>query len=248
LGKAPASSPASVLIANDHLLYPGPMTDRSKPPKGAVVGYVRVSTAEQADSGLGLGAQRAAIEAECRRRGWALGAVYEDAGASARGLAGRPALSEALAALERGDAMTLVVAKLDRLTRSVRDAADLLERAERGGWSLVALDLGVDTTTPSGEAMANVMAVFAQLERRLIGQRTRDALAIRRAQGVRLGRPRQLPQAVVERIVSNRDGGSGWSAIARELDSDGVPTAQGGAHWYPATVRAVYLAHSGEAA
>ena len=215
---------------------------------GMVIGYVRVSTAEQADSGLGLAAQRAAITAECSRRGWALDAVYEDAGVSGKDLAGRPQLAEALARLDGGEASTLVVAKLDRLTRSVRDAADMLDRSARRGWAIVALDLGVDTTTPSGEAMANVMAVFAQLERRLIGQRTKDALAVRRSQGVRLGRPRSLPEAIVERIVAERDQGGSWSLIARSLDADGVPTAQGGRRWYPATVRAVYLAHAKAAA
>lgn len=205
------------------------------------VGYVRVSTAEQADSGAGLAAQRATIEAEAARRGWTVAETYEDTAASGKSLAGRPALAEALAALDRGEAAGLVVAKLDRLSRSVGDAADLLDRAQRGGWALVACDLGVDTSTPAGEAMANVMATFAQLERRLIGQRTRDALAVRRAQGVQLGRPRTLPADVVDRIVADRVAGLGWSAIGRALDAENVPTAQGGARWYPATVRAVYL-------
>jgi DNA invertase Pin-like site-specific DNA recombinase len=214
----------------------------------SVIGYLRVSTAEQADSGLGLDAQRAAIAAECSRRGWMLDAVYEDAGASGKALGGRPQLAAALERLDRGDAGTLVVAKLDRLTRSVRDAADLLDRSARRGWSLIALDLGVDTTSPAGEAMAHVVAVFAQLERRLIGQRTKDALAVRRSQGVRLGRPRSLPEAIVERIVAEHDQGGSWSAIARGLDADGVPTAQGGRRWYPATVRAVCLANAEAAA
>ena len=140
-----------------------------------------------------------------------------------------------------------MVSKLDRLTRSVHDATGLMLRAERAGWGLVALDVAVDTTTPQGAAMAQVLAVFAELERRLIGQRTRDALAVRQAQGVRLGRPPTLPDAVVDRIVTARQGGEGWSAIARALDADRVATAQGGARWYPATVRAVYVAHRGAA-
>jgi DNA invertase Pin-like site-specific DNA recombinase len=150
--------------------------------------------------------------------------------------------------LDQGRADTLVVAKLDRLTRSVRDAAELLERASRQGWALVALDIGVDTTTPSGEAMANVMAVFAQLERRLIGQRTREALAVKRMDGVRLGRPPEVPRAIVERILSARRAGNGWSAIGRDLDADRIPTAQGGKRWYPGTVRAVFLANAEGAA
>lgn len=206
-----------------------------------VVGYVRVSTDEQADSGLGLAAQRAAIHAECDRRGWQLVAIHEDA-ESGKSTANRPALAAALSSLDRGEAGALVVAKLDRLTRSVLDGATLLDQAKREGWALVALDIGVDTTTPSGEAMACVMATFAQLERRMIGQRTKDALAVKRAQGVRLGRPRTLPDAIVDRIVAARDRGDSWSAIGRALDADAVPTSQGGTRWYPATCRAVYLA------
>ncbi len=208
-----------------------------------VVGYARVSTSEQADSGLGLDAQRHAIEAETARRGWHLAAILEDAGASARSLNGRPALAEALDLLDRGEAGALVVAKLDRATRSTMDAAVLMERAARKGWKLVALDLGVDTTTPTGELVASVMAAVAQWERRAIGARTREALAAKRAQGVRLGRPRLLDPAVAGRIVAERDAGAGWSAIARGLDADRIPTAQGGARWWPATVRSVYRSH-----
>ena len=209
-------------------------------PANTAVGYIRVSTAEQADSGAGLAAQRATIEAECARRGWTLVAVYEDAGASGRSMDGRTELAEALAVVENRTAAALVVAKLDRLSRSVRDAADLLDRAQHAGWSLVASDLGVDTSTPAGEAMAHVLASFGQLERRMIGVRTRDALAAKRAAGVRLGRPAGLPREIVARIVDEREDGAGWSAIARGLAADEIPTAQGGATWYPATVKKVY--------
>ncbi len=212
------------------------------------VGYVRVSTEEQADSGAGLAAQRATIEAEAARRGWTLGVVFEDAGVSGKSMTGRHALTEALAAVESGQAAGLIVSKLDRLSRSVVDAASLLDRSRRAGWSLVCCDLGVDTSTPAGEAMANVMSTFAQLERRLIGQRTKDALAVRRAQGVQLGRPRKVLPSVVARIVAERNSGKGWTAIGRDLDADRIATAHGGARWYPATVRAVFLAETGQAA
>ena len=76
----------------------------------AVVGYIRVSTAEQADSGAGLEAQRGAIEAEAQRRGWTLLRTFEDAGASGKSMNGRPGLQEALQAVERGEAYALVVA------------------------------------------------------------------------------------------------------------------------------------------
>jgi DNA invertase Pin-like site-specific DNA recombinase len=207
-----------------------------------VLGYVRVSTDEQADSGLGIDAQRAAIEAECARKGWELIAIHEDAGYSAKNLR-RPAMMTALDALSAGEAGALVVAKLDRATRSTIDAASLLARAEREGWAFVALDLGVDTTTPTGELVASIMAATAQWERRAIGARTREALAAKAAQGVRLGRPTVVPKRVTSRILAARRGGAGWSEIARRLNEAGVPTAHGGARWHPSTVRAIALAH-----
>jgi DNA invertase Pin-like site-specific DNA recombinase len=208
----------------------------------AVVGYVRCSTEEQADSGLGLAAQRAAIESETTRRGWTLAALHEDAGASGKSTKGRAGLAAALAAVESGQAAAIVVAKLDRLSRSLADFATLMTRAQAEGWNLVALDLGIDLHTAAGEFMANVMASAAQWERRIIGQRTRDALAVRRAEGVQLGRPRTLAPATRDRILAAHQAGEGWSAIARALNNDEVPTAHGGARWYPSTVRAVALA------
>lgn len=205
-----------------------------------VVAYCRVSTEEQAISGLGLAAQEKAVRAECKRRGLPLVAVHIDAGLSGKTLT-RPALTAALADLDAGRGSVLMVAKLDRLTRSVHDATGLMLAADKGGWGLVALDAPVDTTTPQGAAMAQVLAVFAELERRLIGERTKAALAVKRAQGVRLGRPPTLSADVVERIVTSRESGGTWSAIARHLNDDGVPTAQGGRCWYPATVRYVAL-------
>jgi DNA invertase Pin-like site-specific DNA recombinase len=201
-----------------------------------VLGYVRVSTEEQSDSGAGLEAQRRAIEAECLRRGWQLLEVVEDAGFSAKDLK-RPGIQEALRVLEEGDAKALVAAKLDRLSRSMIDFTALMATAQKQGWALVALDCAVDTTTPAGEAMANVLATFAQFERRLISQRTREALAVKKSQGVRLGRPTTMPKKVVNRIRRERAAGKTFAEIADRLNADGVPTAQGGRRWYPATVR-----------
>lgn len=203
-----------------------------------VLGYARVSTDEQKQSGAWLAAQRAAIEAECRRRGWHLVEVIEDAGYSARDLK-RPGVQVALETLRRREAGVLVVAKLDRLSRSMLDFTALMAQASKASWALVALDCAVDTTTPAGEAMANVLATFAQFERRLIGQRTREALAIKKAQGVRLGRPPSLPDHVRRRIRRERKRGKSFAAIARALNEDGVPTAQGGRRWYASTVSAV---------
>jgi DNA invertase Pin-like site-specific DNA recombinase len=202
-----------------------------------VVGYVRVSTDEQRTSGAGLAAQRAAIEAECQRRGWELVEVIEDAGYSAKDLK-RPGVQTALETLRSGGASALVVAKLDRLSRSMLDFTAVMSQATKQGWALVALDCAVDTTTPAGEAMAHVLATFAQFERRLIGQRTREALAAKRASGVRLGRPVSLPAAVRKRIASERKAGHSLAAIAAALNEEKIPTAQGGRKWWPSTVQA----------
>ena len=205
-----------------------------------VVGYLRVSTAEQGDSGLGLAGQRATIEAGAAQRGWQVVTWHEDvlSGKNMR----RPGLAAALADVEEGRAAALVVAKLDRVSRSVVDFSRLLERSQQGGWALVALDVAVDSSTPAGEAMSSMLAVFAQLERRLIGDRTRTALAAKKAQGIKLGRPSTMPTDVVARIVAEHQVGKGWSAIARELNEEGIPTAHGGATWHPSTVRSACLA------
>ena len=210
-----------------------------------IVAYSRVSTDEQADSGLGLAAQRSALEAEVARRGIPVDWI-EDAGFSGKSLR-RPGIEKALDMLAAGQADTLIVAKLDRLTRSLFDLAGLMDRARREHWALVALDLAVDTASPSGEAMTNMLGVFAQFERRMIGQRTKDALAVRKAQGVRLGRPIVTAPAVSDRIARLRGAGQSFAAIATVLNSEGVATSHGGQQWWPASVRSVMLGREHEA-
>jgi len=216
-----------------------PRTRTPKRPTGTVraLGYVRVSTGQQVESGAGLDAQRATLEAEATRRGWML-EIVTDAGLTGTNMR-RPALADALDRLDRGEADVLVSAKLDRVSRSVADFARLLERANTRGWRLVLLDLGVDTSTAAGEFVANTIANSAQYEGRLIGQRTREGLAAKRAAGVRLGRPPVLPREVVDRIVRERAAGSGLRVIAEGLTADGVPTARGGASWSTSSVQAV---------
>lgn len=205
-----------------------------------VLAYLRVSTEEQAISGLGLGDQREVIAAEAARRGWADVEYLSDEGFSAKNLS-RPGIAQALDMLSRGEASVLVVSKLDRLSRSLLDFAMLMERARSEGWQLVVLDLALDTTTASGELMASVMACFAQYERRLIGARTSAALQQLKRQGKRLGRPRTLPAEVSARIVAERGEGQTLAAIADGLNRDSVATARGGSRWYPSTVKAVLM-------
>jgi DNA invertase Pin-like site-specific DNA recombinase len=204
-----------------------------------VLGYVRVSTDDQHASGGGLAAQRTAIRSECERRGWQLVAIVgEDSGASSATL-DRAGLQRVLDRLDAGEADVLVVAKLDRLSRSVAQSAVVMDRAKRRGWKFVALDLGVDTTSAAGELVANVMASVAQWERRAIGERTRAALAAKRNEGVRLGRPPVLPVDVVRRVVAERKAGRSLRVIAAGLSADGVSTARGGPVWQVSAVQSV---------
>lgn len=137
------------------------------------IGYLRVSSEEQSRSGLGLDAQRDAIEVEIARRGSEV-VWIEDRAASGKDMR-RAGMQRALGMLKRGEADTLIAAKLDRISRSVFDFTDLMQRADTEGWSVVALDLGVDTSTANGRLVANVMASVADWERLRIGERTRDA-------------------------------------------------------------------------
>lgn len=206
----------------------------------AAVGYARVSTQEQGSSGLGMEAQHQAIEEEAARRGWTLLDVYEDvvSGASKRGKEG---LLAALGTVESGAADVLVAVSLDRLSRSVVALTQLMDLSLDQGWALVTLDLRVDTTTRHGRALAQVAGAFAELERGLISDRTRAALAAKKAQGYKLGRPVTMPPDVRRRIKRMRSRGLGWTDISNRLNRDCVPTAQGGKRWYPSTVRAMFV-------
>lgn len=214
-------------------------TPKHKPPRA--IGYVRVSTEEQVVSGLGIEAQVAAIEAKAADERWTLLAIDKtDVGVSGKSIENRPGIQHVLAQLDSGKADVLLVHKLDRLTRSLADGAAIMQRAMAKRWSLISCDTGdLDMSTPTGEALAGNMFVFAQLERRLIGQRTAAALAVKRANGVRLGRPQTLPDDVVRRILNERSEGRTMAAIAASLTDDGVPTARGGSRWLPSSIQSV---------
>lgn len=207
------------------------------------LGYTRVSTTEQAESGLGLAAQHERIISECLRRRWDLLQVFQDAGTSGKTIKGRPQLEASLKMLKAHEADVLVVSKLDRLSRSLLDFAQLMEQARKQAWALVILDLGVDTSSPSGAMLANIMASFAEYERNLIAQRTKDALAAKKAEGARLGRPSGLPHELIEKILELRETGKSLREIATILNTEAVPTSRGGSLWHPSSVRAVLLAN-----
>lgn len=205
-----------------------------------VIGYVRVSTAEQVESGAGLAAQRAAIEAHARRIGVQIGrwATDEAVSGSVHPLQ-RPGLTHALAELPQSRGGVLIVSRTDRIARKASDLLQLVDLAERQSWQLVAVDGSIDTTTPHGRMLTTVMAAAAQLERDLIAQRTREALAARKAAGVRLGRPVRLSESARQRVLTERGAGRTFAAIADGLTADGIPTASGRTRWYVSSVQSV---------
>jgi DNA invertase Pin-like site-specific DNA recombinase len=139
-------------------------------------------------------------------------------------------------------------AKLDRLARNVRVALEIDEDyASRHGWGIVFGDVDIDTSTAVGKMQVPMFASVARFERDRISERTREALAIKRAQGVRLGRPPTLPPEIVARIVAERDAGSSLRTIAHGLTRDGIPTAQGGRAWHASTIRKVLASQQANA-
>ena len=187
-----------------------------------MIGYVRVSTQEQGGSGAGLAAQRHAIESLCESRGWELDRFERDvmSGSTTRR---RPGLARALESCVDGAADGLIVAKLDRLSRSLLEFSTLVERAQREGWALVSAGEGFDLSTSHGRMVAGILATFAAFERDLISERTRAALAVKRSEGVRLGRPPTLRSDVRERVVALRSEGLSLRTIASVLNDEGVP-------------------------
>lgn len=191
-----------------------------------MIGYLRVSTDEQAHSGLGLAAQRDTITRYADAHGWDI-VWYEDAGVSAKGL-DRPQLQAALTRLhpKKRDVSGIVVAKLDRLSRSVHDFSGLLKLANARRWSVVAIDLGVATSTPTGRLVANVMMSVAEWEREIIGLRTSAAMQAAKRQGRRFGPASALPATTGTRLLELRRTRT-LQQTADALNAEGLTTATG---------------------
>lgn len=198
-----------------------------------IIGYVRVSTKDQGESGLGLEAQRESLEQWCIARGHELLTVTTDvvSGAKVDAMYGREV---AVAAVENGVAQALLVRALDRATRDQLDAAQLMKRAERYGWRLMDCD-GADSGEPSQRFAADVKLAMAAEERRKIGTRTREAMEAKR----RKGEPGLISVSAQRRIRILRAEGLGAKAIAARLTDEGVPTASGSDTWHYSTVRRV---------
>jgi DNA invertase Pin-like site-specific DNA recombinase len=179
-----------------------------------VIGYARISKAR--NGSLSLEAQAAALQAECDRRGWSLARVESDqaSGGSRRRRAG---LARAVASCKAGDAEAIMAVRLDRLSRSTQDFADLLTEADEYGFAVVALDFNIDTTNATGRLIAGIIAQVAAWEREVIGERTKEALLEKKAKGWQRG---NIDRATRRKIVKMFRDGASLAAITRDL---GIP-------------------------
>ena len=218
------------------------------------LGYVRCSTEEQAIEGVGLEAQRARIAAWCDISGSDLLEVVADAGVSGTvPLANRPngARIEALLRSRTPEVDAVVVVRLDRLGRDASETLLYLKKFATGKVGLVSICDQIDLSSPQGRAMAQLGAVFSELERSLISQRTADALRHLRATGRVYGSipygfveqnatlvPDEAERTVLARISDLRETGTSYAAIANHLNQDRVPAKRGG-KWHSMSVRSV---------
>lgn len=212
------------------------------PPLLNSVAYLRVSTEEQAESGLGLDAQRASVTAAATRLGLGVRAVHVDAGVSGSlSITARPVLLDAVLSLRRGD--VLLVAKRDRLGRNMIEVA-MIERAiaARGARIVSAAGEGSDTDEPHNWMLRRMVDMFAEYERLLTVARTKAALAAKRARGERAGQlplgfqlaedrehlePAPVEQRLVARMRTLQAAGWSYRAIAAALCAEGWTTRRG---------------------
>lgn len=222
------------------------------------IGYIRCSTDEQADSGLGMEAQRRRIEGYCLMRGLELVGVLEDAGVSGgKPLASRPAGARLLAEVRKGAAGVVVMLKLDRGFRNAADCLQTVESWDRKGVGLHIVDLGgnaVDTTSAAGKFMLTVLAGAAEMERNQTRERTKAAMGIKRGRRERISRyapfgydfaadgkllDNPAEQAVLADVQGMRTAGKTLRAIATELTARRIRTKMGAAQWTHQSVAAI---------
>src|ERR1022692_3221138 len=196
------------------------------------LGYVRVSTDKQAERGISLEVQAEKIRAMAVIHESKLAEIIVDGGESAKSL-NRPGMARLLAMVDAGEVQTVIIAKLDRLTRSVKDLCTLLERFERRGVALVSVAESLDTSSAGGRLVLNIMTAVSQWEREAIGERTRDALNHKRNRGERTGNipfgsrlaadgkhlePDSTEQAALAEIQRLRNEGKAMRKIAANLN------------------------------
>jgi DNA invertase Pin-like site-specific DNA recombinase len=201
--------------------------------------YARVSTNRQAENGHSLDSQAALLKTKAEAQGYRVEIVLEN-GSGRK--ANRPKLNEALDRLNRKEAQALFALDIDRLARSTRHALEIAEMAKRKGWRLVIASLDIDTETAIGEMMLGQLAIFAQFESRMTGERVKRQHQARRERGIVWGvdegfRGNLSPKTRALIVKLNQEGLS-LREIIKQLEAKGLKTARGGV-WQPATISAI---------
>lgn len=213
------------------------------------VGYIRVSTEDQAREGVSLENQESKIKAFAYAKGWDLVEIYADDGKSAKDL-NREGIQKVIEGCEKRGFDIVIVYKLDRLTRNIRDLGYLIQDVfERYGVDFSSVMDNFDTTTASGRLVLNVMGSVAQWEREIISERTEEALRFKKRNGERVGtiplgfmltgdklEPVEEELAIVRQAKSLRAKGLSYQRIANRLNEARARTKQGG-RWFASTVR-----------
>ena len=232
--------------------------------KRRLIGYIRVSTTEQATEGVSLDAQRSRLEAYALAHDFDLIGVETDEGISgAKSPARRPGLSKAIARLEGSEADGLLVLKLDRFSRKTKDVIEFVDETNRKGWSLISVNESLDTETAAGRLVLTVLAALAEMEREQIGERVIEAMDHIAREG--RARSRRIPfgmqtadggteiqkgdkrtlienaeeQKMLKVIVRARKQGQGPRKIARLMNDKRLVNPRTGHEWTPSAMQSL---------
>jgi DNA invertase Pin-like site-specific DNA recombinase len=209
-------------------------------PEGKALLYARVSTQLQVNDGVSLDVQERQLNSAAEVAGYTDVELVREEGRSGKNISGRPALTESLRRLDKGDAHALFVTRIDRLARSTKDFLNIIDRANANGWRLVMLDLNLDTATYQGRFVVTIMSALAEMERGIIAERQKDVHKDRRARGIKwgvdMGPMNKTPDDIRQRVATERNAGASYRKIADGLNRDSISSQNGGA-WYPTTVK-----------
>ena len=217
------------------------------------VGYIRVSTSEQAKEGVSLAHQSSKIRAYANLNDLTLISIIEDAGMSGKNL-NRPGINMLMNLIDTKVIETIIVYKLDRLSRKVKDTLELIENFDKKGITFHSITEKIDTKSAMGKFFLNITASLAQMERDLISERTIDALKYKKSKMEKTGG--DIPfgydvteeniliknsdeQKVISLIRRSRKKGDSLRTICRKLEEKGIRTKTGLLKWQPKVVSAI---------
>ena len=210
---------------------------------GKALLYARVSTQLQVNDGVSLDVQERQLQSAAQTAGYEDIELVREEGRSGKSISGRPALTDALKRLDKGEAEALFVTRIDRLARSTKDFLNIIDRANTNGWRLVMLDLNLDTSSYQGRFVVTIMSALAEMERGIIAERQRDVHKDRRSRGIKwgvdMGPKNKTPEEIRQRVFAERNAGASYKKIADGLNRDAISSQNGGS-WYPTTVKNLF--------